>query len=124
FKDMSKEIGGMIAGVLLPLTGMLQQVFDQIKKLDPETKKQIALWSALAIAWLGMGPVTQVIKDLLTPTFQLLRFIAIELPLMTARSIVWLAWKVVLGLAAAAMFVLVGFTWLFNSGQVMATVKV
>lgn len=122
-KSFGTDLGGMIAKVALPIVGMLQQVFDEFKKLEPATKQQIALVLGLTIAWLGMGPITQVLKDLLAPTFRMLQFLAIELPLMAARVIVWLAWKTILGLAAVAVFTLAGFLALVNIGETLMAVK-
>lgn len=117
-KGIGTDIGGMISKVLLPVVGMLQQAFEAFKRLDPEIKEQTALIVGLTIAWLGMGPVTQVLKDLLTPTFQLVRFLTISLPLTVANAAAWLIWKTILGLAAIVVFTLAGFIWLANGATI------
>lgn len=112
-KDVGKELGGIIASVFLPFATILQQVFDEFKKLEPAMKHQIILVTGLIIAWLGMGPVTQVLKDLLAPTIDLVKFLVITLPLVVLNTVAWIAWKVAMIASAGVLGVINGIAAVF-----------
>lgn len=92
-KTLGNDIGGMMSKVLLPLVGIVQHLADEFKKLEPEQKRQIATILGLTVAWLGMGPITQVLKDLLTPTIHLLKFLVITVPILALNTAAWLLYK-------------------------------
>lgn len=105
-KSVGTEVGGLIAGALLPLVDFVQRAAEQFKLLDPAIKNTTYKVVGMVLAWMGLGPVTSVLRGLLGPMIGLVKFLTITLPLTILNTAAWIAWKTIVvafGIAASVV---------------------
>jgi hypothetical protein len=100
FKEISIEIGGMVAEGLKPFLKIMQQAVEQIKALPEETKKWIVWITAGTLAFLAIKPaITTVILLMDALGISFVVNTALQLGQLAITGAAWLAWAVVVNTA-------------------------
>ncbi len=105
-KSVGVEVGGLIAGAILPLVDFVQKLTEQFKLLDQQTKNTVYKIFGITLAFLSLGPVKSVLMGLLGPIISLVHYLTITLPLLALNTAAWVIWKsVVIAFGVAASVV-------------------
>lgn len=95
-KSVGQEIGGLIAGMILPFVSFTQKLVEGFKSLDDSTKKMTYKVVGLTLAWLGMAPVTNVLRGILHPITSLLYYLVVTVPVLALYASGWAICKTVM----------------------------
>lgn len=89
-KSVGTEIGGLIAGALLPVVSVIQNLTEEFKKLDPTIKNMTYKIVGMVLAWMSLGPVTSVLRGLFGPLLSLVKLVTLDLFVTIKNTAAWL----------------------------------
>lgn len=115
FKSMGLEIGGVVAKFFLPLVSIMQQAFDQFKKLDQGTKDIVTGLLIFVMLDTVLGQVWNIIKSLLGPILALTVFVVKNTIAVIVNTVAWVTWKTLLAASLLVVMTLAAAMAVFNA---------